>query len=99
MLQWLDTENTARRYFCIISTIYWWSISPLSWDCGKRRGTCPRPIGGKHTNKIPINLPLFKLDYWKLESESSLLYTETEYKRLPKVKHPERITFEELSEE
>jgi hypothetical protein len=64
----------------------------------KKKSNLPRPIGGKHTNRIPINMPLFKLFYWKLESESSLLYTETEYKQLPKVKHPDRITFEELNE-
>ena len=72
---------------------------PTALGLRKKKRNLPRPIGGKHTNRIPINLPLFKLDYWKLESESSLLYTETEYKQLPKVKHPERITFEELSEE
>ena len=65
----------------------------------KKKRNLPRPIGGKHTNRIPINIPLFKLYYWKLESESSLLYTETEYRQLPKVKHPDRITFEELNDE
>jgi len=77
------------------------SVEYLRTALGLRRkkSNLPRPIGGKHANRIPMNMPLFKLYYWKLESESSLLYTETEYRQLPKVKHPDRIIFEELREE
>jgi hypothetical protein len=41
-------------------------------------------------------MPLFRLIYWNLEAESSLLFTESEYRNLTKVVHPDRITFEEL---
>ena len=71
---------------------------PTTLGLRKKKRNLPRPIGAKHTNRIPINRPLFKSKYWRLESESSLLYTETEYKQLPKVQHPDRITFEELNE-
>ncbi|RPI91704.1 MAG: hypothetical protein EHM40_14945 [Chloroflexi bacterium] len=64
----------------------------------KKRRNLPRPIGDIHTNRIPLNIPLFRLLYWNLESESSLVYTETEYQNLPKVTHPDRVTFEELHE-
>jgi hypothetical protein len=43
-------------------------------------------------------MPLLRLSYWMLEAESSLLYTETEYQSLPKVAHPDRVTFEALDE-
>jgi hypothetical protein len=61
---------------------------PTALGLRKKKRNLPRPIGGKHINRIPINMPLFKLQYWKLESESSLLYTETEYRQLPKVQSP-----------
>lgn len=64
----------------------------------KKKRNMPRPVGGIHVNRIPINLPLFKLLYWDLETESSLLYTETEYQSLPKVAHLDRVTFEKLEE-
>jgi hypothetical protein len=64
----------------------------------KKKRNHPRPIGDLHINIIPINIPLFRLFYWNLEMESSLLYTESEYQRLPKVQHPDRVTFEELHE-
>ncbi|RPJ24578.1 MAG: hypothetical protein EHM33_17400 [Chloroflexi bacterium] len=64
----------------------------------KKKRNLPRPIGLTHTNRIPINLPLFRLLYWNLELESSLLYTETQYQNLPKVTHPDRVTFEKLDE-
>jgi hypothetical protein len=64
----------------------------------KKKRNLPRPVGGIHVNRIPINLPLFKLRYWNLETESSLLYTETEYQSLPKVEHPDRIMLEKLEE-
>ena len=62
----------------------------------KKKRNLPRPIGTAHLNVIPIHLPLFRLFYWNLESESSLLYTETEYQNLTRVSHPDRVTFEEL---
>ncbi len=62
----------------------------------KKKRNLPRPIGTLHPNRIPVNMPLFKLSYWDLETESSLLYTETDYQNLPKVEHPDRVTFEEL---
>ncbi len=64
----------------------------------KKKWNLPRPVEGVHINRIPINLPLFKLLYWDLEEESSLVYTESEYAKLPKVAHPDRVTFEELRE-
>ncbi len=62
----------------------------------RKKRNLPRPIGTAHLNVIPIHLPLFRLFYWNLESESSLLYTETEYQNLTRVSHPDRVTFEEL---
>jgi hypothetical protein len=64
----------------------------------KKKINLPRPEGRNHINRILINLPLFKLGYWKLESESSLLFTETEYNSLPKLEHPDRVSFEPLHE-
>jgi len=71
---------------------------PTTLGLRKKKWNLPRPMGARHTNRIPINRPLFKSTYWRLESESSLLYTEPEYKKLPKVGHPDRITIEELRE-
>jgi len=64
----------------------------------KKKTNLPRPAGVQHINRIPINMSLFQLLYWNLETESSLLYTEAEYQNLPKVAHPDRVTFEELHE-
>jgi hypothetical protein len=64
----------------------------------KKKRNLPRPIGTAHINLIPMHIPLFRLSYWKLEAESSLLYTETEYQNLTKVAHPDRVTFHELHE-
>jgi len=89
------SQKVFLHYIDYLSVEY----KPTALGLRKKKRNLPRPIGGKHTNRIPINMPLFKLYYWKLESESSLLYTETEYKQLPKVKHPDRITLEELNEE
>ncbi len=64
----------------------------------KKKRNLPRPVGTAHINLIPIHIPLFRLFFWKLEPESSLLYTETEYQNLTKVAHPDRVTFDELRE-
>ena len=88
-------QKVFLHYIDYLSVEY----KPTALGLRKKKRNLPRPIGGKHTNRIPINMPLFKLYYWKLESESSLLYTESEYRQLPKVKHPDRITLEELNEE
>ncbi len=64
----------------------------------KKKRNMPRPIEYTHINRLPINMPLFKLFFWEFETESSLLYTEAEYQNLPKVTHPDRVTFEELKE-
>lgn len=64
----------------------------------RRKRNLPRPVGTAHINLIPMHIPLFRLFYWSLESESSLLYTETEYQNLTKVAHPDRVTFAELQE-
>ena len=71
---------------------------PTTLGLRKKKQNLPRPVGTAHVNLIPIHIPLFRLYYWKLESESSLLYTETEYQTLPKVAHPDRVTFQELRE-
>ena len=71
---------------------------PTTLGLRKKKQNLPRPVGTAHVNLIPIHIPLFRLYYWKLESESSLLYTETEYRTLPKVAHPDRVTFQELRE-
>ena len=89
------SQKVFLHYIDYLSVEY----KPTALGLRKKKRNLPRPIGGKHTNRIPINMPLFKLYYWKLESESSLLYTESEYRQLPKVKHPDRITLEELNEE
>ncbi len=62
----------------------------------RRKQNLPRPVGTAHINLIPIHIPLFRLFYWELEPESSLLYTETEYQNLTKVAHPDRVTFDAL---
>jgi len=62
----------------------------------RRKQNLPRPVGTAHINLIAIHIPLFRLFYWKLEPESSLLYTETEYQNLTKVAHPDRVTFDAL---
>jgi hypothetical protein len=62
----------------------------------RKKRNLPRPVGTAHVNLIPIHIPLFRLIYWNLEPESSLLYTETEYQNLTRVAHPDRVTFEEL---
>jgi hypothetical protein len=62
----------------------------------RKKRNLPRPIGSAHVNLIPIHIPLFRLVYWNLEPESSLVYTETEYQNLTRVAHPDRVTFEEL---
>jgi hypothetical protein len=64
----------------------------------RKKRNLPRPVGTAHINLIPVHLPLFRLFYWNLEPESSLLYTETEYQNLTKVAHPDRVTFHELHE-
>jgi len=64
----------------------------------KKKQNLPRPVGTAHVNLIPIHIPLFRLSYWSLEAESSLLFTETDYRSLPKVAHPDRVAFEDLRE-
>jgi hypothetical protein len=64
----------------------------------RKKRNLPRPVGTAHINLIPVHMPLFRLAYWNLEPESSLLYTETEYENLTKVTHPDRVTFLELQE-
>lgn len=64
----------------------------------RKKRNLPRPVGTAHINLIPIHIPLFRLFYWKLEPESSLLYTETEYQNLTRVAHPDRVTFDALHE-
>jgi hypothetical protein len=64
----------------------------------KKKRNLPRPVGTAHVNLIPMHIPLFRLSFWKLEAESSLVYTETEYQSLPKVERPDRVTFSELRE-
>jgi hypothetical protein len=71
---------------------------PTTFGLRKKKQNLPRPVGTAHINLIPIHMPLFRLYYWKLESESSLLYTETEYQNLTKVAHLDRVTFDELRE-
>jgi hypothetical protein len=62
----------------------------------RKKRNLPRPVGTAHINLIPMHIPLFSLFYWSLESESSLLYTETEYQNLTKVVHLDRVTFDAL---
>jgi len=64
----------------------------------RKKRNMPRPVGAAHLNLIPIHIPLFSLFYWKLEAESSLLYTESEYQNLTRVAHLDRVTFAELRE-
>src|SRR5919109_1133867 len=42
----------------------------------RKKRNLPRPVGSAHVNLIPIHIPLFRMFYWNLEPESSLLYTE-----------------------
>ncbi len=64
----------------------------------RKKQNLPRPVGTAHLNLIPVHMPLFRLSYWKLEPESSLLYTETEYQNLTRVARLDRVTFAELRE-
>ncbi|HEY3475238.1 MAG TPA: hypothetical protein VGK56_11555, partial [Anaerolineales bacterium] len=63
----------------------------------RKKRNLPRPVGTAHLNLIPMHIPLFRMYYWNLEAESSLLYTQTEYENLTKVTHPDRVTFEALN--
>jgi hypothetical protein len=72
--------------------------SRTAFGLRKKRRNLPRPVGTAHINLIPLHIPLFRLSFWKLESESSLLYTESEYQNLPKVDHLDRVTFEPLEQ-
>jgi hypothetical protein len=74
-----------------------YQVSPLGLRRKKRN--LPRPEGNLHKNRILIDAPLFQMHYWQLETESSLLYTEEEYRQAPKLQHPDRVTFEGLDEE
>jgi hypothetical protein len=74
-----------------------YQVSPLGLRRKKRN--LPRPEGTLHKNRILVNTPLFQLNFWRLETESSLLYTEEEYQQKPKVQHPDRVTFAALEEE
>jgi hypothetical protein len=71
---------------------------PTAFGLRKKKRNLPRPVGTAHINLIPMHIPLFRLLYWNLEPESSLLYTQTEYESLTKVAHPDRVNFEELHE-
>jgi hypothetical protein len=71
-------------------------VAPLGLR--KKKRNLPRPEGRDHSNRILVNAPLFKMSYWRLETESSLLFTENEYRQALKVEHPDRVTFEELDE-
>jgi hypothetical protein len=64
----------------------------------RKKRNLPRPVGTAHLNLVPMHIPLFRMFFWNLETESSLLYTETEYQNLTKVAHPDRVTFHELHE-
>ena len=64
----------------------------------RRKRNLPRPVGTAHLNLIPMHIPLFRMFYWNLEPESSLLYTESEYQNMTKVVHPDRVAFHELNE-
>lgn len=64
----------------------------------RKKRNLPRPVGSAHLNLIPMHIPLFRMSYWSLEAESSLLYTQTEYQNLTKVAHPDRVKFEALHE-
>lgn len=64
----------------------------------KKKKNLPRPIGDEHINRILVNAPLFTLYYWQIETDSSLLYTDTQYKQLPRALHPDRVVFAELQE-
>ena len=64
----------------------------------RKKRKLPRPVGTAHLNLIPMHIPLFRMFYWSLEAESSLLYTESEYRDLTKVAHPDRVSFQELQE-
>jgi hypothetical protein len=64
----------------------------------RKKRNLPRPVGTAHLNLIPMLIPLFRMAYWSLEAESSLLYTHSEYQDLTKVAHPDRVTFEPLRE-
>jgi hypothetical protein len=65
----------------------------------RKKRNLPRPVGSLHKNRILLNMPLFQLSYWRMETESSLLYTEEEYRQTPKVQHPDRIAFEALEDQ
>jgi len=87
-------QNVFLHYIDYLFVEY----KPTAFGLRKKKRNLPRPVGTAHINLIPIHIPLFTLYYWNLETESSLLYTETEYQTLPKVAHPDRAIFEELRE-
>jgi hypothetical protein len=62
----------------------------------RKKRNLPRPVGTAHLNLIPMHIPLFRMIYWNLEAESSLLYSQSEYESLTKVAHPGPWRREEL---
>jgi hypothetical protein len=69
---------------------------PTAFGLRRKKQNLPRPVGTAHINLIPIHMPLFRMRYWKLEAESSLIFTESEFQNLTKAAHLDRATFEEL---
>ncbi len=91
-------EYTRKVFLHYIDFLFVeYQVSPLGLR--RRKRNLPRPDGSLHQNRILINTPLFQIKYWRLETESSLLYTEEEYRQAPKILHPDRVSLEALNEE
>jgi len=91
-------EYTRKIFLHYIDFLFVeYQVSPLGLRRKKRN--LPRPEGNLHQNRILINAPLYQMKYWRLETESSLLYTEEEYRQSPKVQHPDRVSLVALDEE
>lgn len=88
----------VRKVFLHYVDYLFVAYEPGRFGWGHYKVNLPRPIGSEHVNRILVDVPLFRLVYWKLEPESSLLYTQSEYARLPKAEHPDRVRFEALDE-
>lgn len=63
----------------------------------KKKKNLPRPVGDNHINRQVVNQSLFTLRYWELLPESSNIYSDKEYKKLPaKILTPENVRLEQL---
>ena len=72
------------HYYDYLFAVY----SASLWGLRKKKINLPRPDADRHNNRVKLNRYLFTLRYWQMLPQSSLLYTDSEYQRAPKVNDP-----------